>query len=753
MDTPEEVVPLVPGKFVEVYEGSSEVFPGGNNLYFPFASQQEWQFASWLLCSRLSLIAIDSLLVLDIQLRACAEVLPSGPAWLCKELEPKSPTKHPDCLFYRQLLKCLQSLLSHPLLAPHISFVPQRVWMSAARVCHIYDEWLSGDRAWEIQDTLPHGATVLGVVLSSDKTNISVMTGNHVAHPVLISLANIDTSICSKMSLHRYLLLALLPIPKFVHKTTHICGLLQDQLIHQALNQVLTPLKTAATVGIMMTIQHACTEQDPFDYKNFIKVIRALCLNSVIEPIWRGWPLSEPSDFITPEPLHHFHRFSWDHDTWWYCMFEDGVSKLKQVTGCNHCAIQHYITGIIAGSIPQHFLTAIHLLMDFQYLAQVPMFMDDSLTEVVSALQDFYDNKDTIMAARAQKDSWDIPKVELLQSIVPSICLSGAVMQWPTDPTEHAHVQEIKVPAQAGNNWDYYNQIACHLDHAEKCLCFDIATYMESKWGEEYLQVDKIEGNKTEQDKEHELDEEEFPTDHLAATWSPINYFMIMDALMCGCIPNAPRPYHTFSTATTAFHLSTKPSLRLSVDEAAVMFNLPDLHAAISEYLHCLQSRMPHHVSWVRSQQDHQLPFNHLQIWCKVHTPDTPQTLHAFSPSTVNLHGLYDTTIINTDPDSNWLQQGLEGHSVVQLHMIFHPLHSELLATYVQCFDIVTQQGNTNNRNAGTGMSRIGDVLLITLIHSPAHLIPHFGKELSSDFWLNKYWSKEFYYALSSLSC
>ncbi|KAI6111916.1 hypothetical protein EV401DRAFT_2074988 [Pisolithus croceorrhizus] len=536
--------------------------------------------------------------------------------------------------------------------------------MSAARVCHIYDEWLSGDRAWEIQDTLPHGATVLGVVLSSDKTNISVMTGNHVAHPVLISLANIDTSICSKMSLHRYLLLALLPIPKFVHKTTHICGLLQDQLIHQALNQVLTPLKTAATVGIMMSdlagnlrycytplaswiidtpeecllaatspkvspittatskdfaIQHACTEQDPFDYKNFIKVIRALCLNSVIEPIWRGWPLSEPSDFITPEPLHHFHRFSWDHDTWWYCMFEDGVSKLKQVTGCNHCAIQHYITGIIAGSIPQHFLTAIHLLMDFQYLAQVPMFMDDSLTEVVSALQDFYDNKDTIMAARAQKDSWDIPKVELLQSIVPSICLSGAVMQWPTDPTEHAHVQEIKVPAQAGNNWDYYNQIACHLDHAEKCLCFDIATYMESKWGEEYLQVDKIEGNKTEQDKEHELDEEEFPTDHLAATWSPINYFMIMDALMCGCIPNAPRPYHTFSTATTAFHLSTKPSLRLSVDEAAVMFNLPDLHAAISEYLHCLQSRMPHHVSWVRSQQDHQLPFNHLQIWCKVH--------------------------------------------------------------------------------------------------------------------------------------
>ena len=104
--------------------------------------------------------------------------------------------------------------------------------------------------------------------------------------------------------------------------------------------------------------------------------------------------------------------------------------------------------------------------------------------------------------------------------------------------------------------------------------------------------------------------------------------------------------------------------------------------------------------------------------------------------------------------------------------MIFRPLHSDLLAVYVQCFNIVLQQQNTSNVNPGTGMhlircavrsdgSRIGDVIPITQIHSPAHLIPHFGKEahswltsassyeLSSNFWLNKYWTKEFYYALS----
>ena len=42
-----------------------------------------------------------------------------------------------------------------------------------------------------MQSRLPEGATLLGTLISSDKTNISAMTGNRVAHPLLISLADI----------------------------------------------------------------------------------------------------------------------------------------------------------------------------------------------------------------------------------------------------------------------------------------------------------------------------------------------------------------------------------------------------------------------------------------------------------------------------------------------------------------------------------------------------------------------------------
>lgn len=78
-----EVEQLSSERFVETFKGCGESFPGGKtfmddfwidqyaeqrheNIYYPWASKQEWVFASWLLRSRLSMASIDSLLSLDI---------------------------------------------------------------------------------------------------------------------------------------------------------------------------------------------------------------------------------------------------------------------------------------------------------------------------------------------------------------------------------------------------------------------------------------------------------------------------------------------------------------------------------------------------------------------------------------------------------------------------------------------------------------------------------------------------------------
>ncbi|KAI6107691.1 hypothetical protein EDD17DRAFT_1482275 [Pisolithus thermaeus] len=428
-----------PGIYVKTYKGCAEAFPGEEtfmdrfghdqyaeqcqeNSYFPWASRQEWAFASWLLWSCLSMAPIDSLLSLEI--------------W-----------------------------------GLHLEYASMGV-LTLFRLAN--DDTVT-------QEALPLGATLLGVVLSDDKTNISVMSGNHMAHPLLISLTNINACLHSKSSMHAYILLTLLPIAKFTHRTTHVCSLLQDQLMHQALNIILSPLKTAASVGVMMSdlrgnlcycftllavwiadtpeegllagtamkvspvttatskefgdpfwhpprtaatmltaIRSTCSQCPPMDYQNFLKAMRQFWLNGIVEPCWNLWPLSDPSIFLTPEVLHHFHQMFWDHNVKWcidvtgaakldfcfsiiqtsmgYQVFSNRISRLKQVTGRDHCAVQCYIIAAVAGSVPCKFLIAIHALLDFHYLAQVPSFTTQSLEKVASSLQEFHNHKEAIMS-------------------------------------------------------------------------------------------------------------------------------------------------------------------------------------------------------------------------------------------------------------------------------------------------------------------------------------------------------------------
>jgi hypothetical protein len=149
------------------------------NLYYPFASQPEWELASFLLKSDLSRVAIDQFLKLQIvsimqsieyktNLHALqiqniglsfkttkdlcnrAEILPTfkphprephpgqdlqwvsdprqGLRWISKEINPESPMKNNIILYYRDPLLCLQYLMHSPLVQDHILFSPFKLY-------------------------------------------------------------------------------------------------------------------------------------------------------------------------------------------------------------------------------------------------------------------------------------------------------------------------------------------------------------------------------------------------------------------------------------------------------------------------------------------------------------------------------------------------------------------------------------------------------------------------------------------------
>ncbi|KAI6025141.1 hypothetical protein PISMIDRAFT_90161, partial [Pisolithus microcarpus 441] len=325
--------------------------------------------------------------------------------------------------------------------------------------------------------------------------------------------------------------------------------------------------------------------------------------------------------------------------------------------------------------VPVTFLATICGLLDFHYLAQMPAFDERALAKLNAALDAFHAHKHTVLATGGHSEHFHIPKLELMQHIVASIQTLGAPMQWSADVMEHAHITEIKNPACAGNNQNYYTQIACHLDHSKRCFNFDLATQISHA-------DDSDSDNNNNQD--HELDEE---GSHSLLSYSPtrkvIDYFEVAHAIAHSPPPDPPKLLCMFALGTTAIHLATKPALQMMIDEAVTLYELPDLHPAILDYLNRCARGIDHDITGRRcGVLGHSLPSNRLQIWAKVHVQvcnyhnprnvEPAQTMNAAPPSKEHPHGLYNSAVFSPAADSDWPDQGLNGTPV--LHLC--PMHS-----------------------------------------------------------------------------
>ncbi|KAG6908908.1 hypothetical protein DXG01_002789 [Tephrocybe rancida] len=844
--------------------------------FYPFVTQSEWKLASFLLRCGLSMAKIDEFLKLEKDLRSRAEILPQGPQWKAKPWATTCPTKYPVTLFYKDPIECLQSLLHSPLVNDSLSFGPFRLFKTAEKLARVYTEWLSGDVAWEMQSQLPPGATLLGTVLSSDKTTITAMTGNRSAHPLLINLANLLMSFQTKATNHAYVLLALLPIPKFIHSNKELIGVLEARLIHQCLDFVVAPLKKAAEIGVMMSdpvgqlrycftplagyivdtpesallagvmgqtssvtmasvkefgdpfrheprtaaktlamLEELASKVNPQDMEAYVKQAKHedVRLSGVHLPFWRDWPLSDPVHFLTPEPLHHWHKAFWDHDAKWcikvsgkdeidfrfhilqphtgFRHFKEGISKLKQVTGREHRDVQRCLVPLVAGCVPKNFLIAIRALMDFKYLAQATEIDDLMCGKIEEALKEFHDHKEAVvksgarMGAKKKDKSWASPKMEFLQSVVPSIRANGVAIQWSADHTEHAHITEIKNPSRMTNNQNYETQILRHLDRLDKVRCFDLMTAIQTA----DICFSNPSSHTEDAFDDYDPDDETLTTTSsllamlhetggLSHSGRPgVHYFQMAAALSDITLPKSGvfKPFRTgVSSSNVAFHLTRDPNFKkIKIEDVMKKYNLPDLRGALYDYLEQIKTS-----SWVCSiggkrigHKDSYLPITHLNVWTRVrlqqkayHYPHevlAPQTLNAQPPSDAWPLGYYDAALANTDQTKEWPSSGIHGHTVVQRLDIVPQSNPKITGSSVKGYYpesatmlYVVKRARRANKIA------IGDVIPLDQLHTMIDLTPRLGKvadtrlsktnsmEHSEEFWVNKYFTKELFYAL-----
>ncbi|KAG1843265.1 hypothetical protein DFJ58DRAFT_844373 [Suillus subalutaceus] len=345
--------------FLGLFDADENSIYRKTNLYYPFSGRREWKLAAWLLHSGLSMEKINSFLALEMQ-KSYEVELNHCLAVSCMPLDYIS---EPFRYVLRMVSKMyIRTPFSHNIPSSKKTAVRVGSLNMGQKLSRIYTEWMMGDHAWEIQ-------VIVLRILSLSVSPISTWLRGSNHHS------------------NTFLLTALLPVSKFVHKNKRMRGVLQDRLIHHCLNVVLELLKLAAQHGVMLSdpisrshycftilasyiadtpeaMMLACVD----DLEGFFREAQKFRLNGVDKPFWWDWLLAEPSHFFTPESLHHIHKEFWDHDAQWIILAVGGseidfrVSQLHspllvigtsiQVTSRCHRDVQRSIIAVSADAAP-----------------------------------------------------------------------------------------------------------------------------------------------------------------------------------------------------------------------------------------------------------------------------------------------------------------------------------------------------------------------------------------------------------------
>lgn len=139
------------------------------------------------------------------------------PQWQHQDIVvPNYQTKSPITLYWRDGLEVVEHLFSNPVFATCMQMTPYRAYDGQERM---YGEFMSAEFAWEYQvrintmkpvprlmsysqSQIPRGHSFIGVIGASDKTPLTIGTGNKEMHPLLLSLANIESGVRMKATSH-----------------------------------------------------------------------------------------------------------------------------------------------------------------------------------------------------------------------------------------------------------------------------------------------------------------------------------------------------------------------------------------------------------------------------------------------------------------------------------------------------------------------------------------------------------------------
>ncbi|KAG1759043.1 hypothetical protein EDD22DRAFT_981216 [Suillus occidentalis] len=749
------------------------------NRHYPFQDEGEWELGKFLVenLTQTQMIKFLKLKWFDTrerpsfttkdQLLGWMDSLPCFTEWKVSKIEFLGyKTVYPVELIWRDALEVVKQLFSDPIFANHMTYAPHIVKVGNQRE---YGDYMSADMAWKIQDYLPVGATQVPIILGSDKTHVTRITGGLKMHPVFITIGNIDSEVRSKATLRAWRCIAYMPIAKFrVHPDYQ--SILQAWLWHKCMDLVLANLKAAALDGCFMpdsnrhirfvftplvahhTLQlivDTAHKVDPWDLDKFQKAAKAVDLSGVHMPYWRDWLYAL---------LHTCFKFFADHPLKW----------IKETVGAheldNRFIVQHKRVGT------RHFtkgVTHVKQMTEFIYLAQHPVHSPETLQSMQQALSDFHSYKGAIIEAEARKgkkgvkEDFFIPKLELLQSFKGTVQQLGTLMQFSADTTERLLITHCKdlFSWTARQSKDFTEQCVRLLNRQESMEIFDMYMLLTSH-GVPLVNVMHA--------------EEEITIANPALTWVSC---VLPDEVK---LVRGPRPVRNHflkgilsGDAQTAFQVNVTPDYNsLSPAEISTKFILPNFNCALTDFIARSSSSSGEHTRWDPE-------YGRYHTWNKFrlqlhsvfqqHVIIPSRAVQAYLPSDDFPLGNCDTILVDTT--------GINGKMTSYVAQVRSKLELPSYLSdpllYIQLFRFISspadhpelgmwtvERAYTQDQNGNH--HREGVIIRVTDVTHVVELIPVFSETVAKDvtsatclehykrFFLNNFADKESYHTFST---
>ncbi|KAJ6632009.1 hypothetical protein B0H10DRAFT_2159558 [Mycena sp. CBHHK59/15] len=404
-------------------------------------------------------------------------------------------------IHFRDPRQVLQQQLANPDFKSEMDFAPKQVFVDGQRQ---YEDFMSGNWAWKqaeiiVKDPATHGSTFVPVILGSDKTTVSVATGQNKYYPLYMSNGLVHNGV---RHAHRnaVTLIGFLAIPKTDREN-------QDSIkfrtsIALCLSYIEMCRCTAARDDLdgpsgRRTQFHTQTLFDTLDHGTMWDQYGVI--PDVLPFTW-DFPRADIYELLSPDLLHQVIKGTFkDHLVTWvgeYLEAEHGKAEAKKImadidrriaavppfpglrrflegrgfkqwTGDSKALMKVYLPAI-EGYVPPQMLWAFSTFLDFCYLVRRNVINETTLLDIDASLARYHQERVIFTESGVCPNGFCLPRQHSLTHYHYLVQEFGAPNGLCSSITESKHIKAVKEPWRRSSRYEALIQMLTINDRLDK---------------------------------------------------------------------------------------------------------------------------------------------------------------------------------------------------------------------------------------------------------------------------------------------